>query len=190
MDEDKNKGASPSTVKGITLVNTPINANTPLSSIPLNFLYSYQLIKLDDVVVVVGEYYYNISKGGIKKRSTKRKRSKYPPSKESSDKEIYGNGPDPQVNGLDNDSSPIVFTRENSILVCELNATLDLYKEKVEKLEEKLKFERDNLEDEFKKRDIETKKIHMKQLETMKRECSQGMEIKKYEHQGDLYHSE
>jgi len=49
------------------------------------------LIELDEVVVFVGEHYYNKSKIGIKKTSTKRKRGEDHPNKESSDKEIHGN---------------------------------------------------------------------------------------------------
>jgi len=65
MDQDKNKGAIHSTVKGLTLVNTPIHVSTPLSLIPRNFSYSSQLIKIEDVVVVVGDYYYDNTKRGI-----------------------------------------------------------------------------------------------------------------------------
>jgi len=42
--------------------------------IPSNLSFSSQVIKLDDVVVAVGEYYYNEKNKGINKRTRKRKR--------------------------------------------------------------------------------------------------------------------
>jgi hypothetical protein len=44
----------------------------------------------------------------------------------------------------------------------ELSATLDIYKEKVAKLEEQLKFQKDHLEDDFKKQSTETEQQHKK----------------------------
>jgi hypothetical protein len=70
MDEARNGGAIPSA----TIVNIPIHECTPLNSIPGNFSYSSQLLELEDVVVVVGEYYYNNKTKGIEKISNKRKR--------------------------------------------------------------------------------------------------------------------
>jgi hypothetical protein len=49
------------------------------------------LIELEYVVVVVGEYYYNNSKRGIEKISTKRKIGEDPPNKVSSNKKFHGN---------------------------------------------------------------------------------------------------
>jgi hypothetical protein len=62
MDDDKNRGASLSTIKGLTLISTPIHVGTPLSSILGNFSYSSQLIELEFVMVVAGKYYYKNSK--------------------------------------------------------------------------------------------------------------------------------
>jgi hypothetical protein len=39
-----------------------------------NFSFSSHIMELDEVVVVVGEYYYNNKTIGIEKRSSKRKR--------------------------------------------------------------------------------------------------------------------
>jgi hypothetical protein len=114
MDEDKNRGSIPITVKGITLINTPIHVGTHLSSVLGNFSYYYQLIELEVFVVVVGEYYYSNSKRGIEKISTKRKRGEYPPRKVSFDKAISGKiGSGPQVNVVDNASSLSAFAGGN-----------------------------------------------------------------------------
>jgi hypothetical protein len=43
-------------------------------AIPGNLSFSSQVLELDEVVVLVGEYYYNNKKKGIEKRTNKRKR--------------------------------------------------------------------------------------------------------------------
>jgi hypothetical protein len=86
-------------------VNIPIHACTPLKSIPGNFSYSSQLLELEDVVVVVGEYYYNNSTKGIEKRSNKRKIGETSLNKGSSDRDIVWKSTHiPKVNALENDS--------------------------------------------------------------------------------------
>jgi len=141
MEEDKRKEAIPSIVKGLTLLNTPINASTPLSTILGGFSYSSQLIEFDDAIVVVEEYFYKNSKRGIEKRLAKSKRNEDTSTKGPTDKVIsWKLGKYPQVNAIDTNSTVSAFARENSVSVCELSSTLDIYKEKVAKLEEKLKF--------------------------------------------------
>jgi len=45
-------------------------------TIPSNFSFSSQLLELDEVVVAVGEYYYNNKTKGIEKNSNKIKKGK------------------------------------------------------------------------------------------------------------------
>jgi hypothetical protein len=127
MDEIRNNEMSPSA----TIVNIPIHSCTLLKSIPGNFSFSSQLLELEDVVVVVGEYYYNNSTKGIEKRSSKRKRGETSLNKESFDRMIvWKSGLDPKVNALENASALSAFAGANSVSVCELSASLDIYKRK------------------------------------------------------------
>jgi hypothetical protein len=70
MDQAINSPATPS----VSIVDIPPQECTPLMSIPRKFFFSSQVLKLDEVVVEVGEYYYNEKTKGIEKRSRKRKR--------------------------------------------------------------------------------------------------------------------
>jgi hypothetical protein len=56
---------------------------------------------------------------------------------------------DPKNNAKDTTSSLSAFIGENSITISELNATLDTYKVKVLVLEDQLKKQRNQMEDEF-----------------------------------------
>jgi hypothetical protein len=69
MDHVENSPATPS----IGIIDIPTQECTPLMAIPSDFSSS-QVLKLDEVVVVVGEYYYNDKTKGVEKRSRKRKR--------------------------------------------------------------------------------------------------------------------
>jgi hypothetical protein len=81
LEEDKGKDSNPITIKGISLLASPINLVTPISIISLGFYYSsLQLMNFDDVVVPFGEYYFRKSKRGITKRSTKRKKTEGTPN--------------------------------------------------------------------------------------------------------------
>jgi hypothetical protein len=128
MDEIRNNETCPSA----TMVNIFIDAWNHLKSIPRNFSYSFQLLELEDHVVDVGEYYYNNSTKGIKRRSSKRKRDEASLNKESSDRVIMWKvGPDTKVNALENTSCMSVFVGAKSISVCELSASLDICKTRI-----------------------------------------------------------
>jgi hypothetical protein len=58
----------------VGIINIPPQECTPLMAIPSNLNFSSQVLNLDDVVVVLGEYYYGNKTKGIVKRSNKRKR--------------------------------------------------------------------------------------------------------------------
>jgi hypothetical protein len=49
----------------VGIVNIPIQECTPLMEIPWIFSYSSQVLELEEVVVAVGEYYYNNNTKGI-----------------------------------------------------------------------------------------------------------------------------
>jgi hypothetical protein len=55
------------------IVTIPIEECTPLATIPENVSFTYRELGLDEVVVVVWDYYYNHKTKAIKRRIRKRK---------------------------------------------------------------------------------------------------------------------
>jgi hypothetical protein len=75
-----------------SIVTIPIEECTPLEVIPGNISYTSQELGLDEVVVVVGDYYYIHKTMTIERRINKRKRGESTPKKESSEEEHHMEG--------------------------------------------------------------------------------------------------
>jgi len=94
----------------------------------------------------------------LRRVQPKEKGLKTLPPRDHKTKQFHGSyGKYPRVNSIDTNSSINVFARENLFFVWELSSTLDIYKERVVELEEKLKFQKPQLEDDFKQQSNETK---------------------------------
>jgi hypothetical protein len=79
----------------------------------------------DQVVVAVGEYYYNNKTKGIEKISNKRKEGRDKSSQGSSKRSIeWRVGPEPKDNAIQTASTLNAFAGENAMFVYELVACL------------------------------------------------------------------
>jgi hypothetical protein len=91
-------------------------------------MYTSHVIELDDVVVVVGEYYYKNKTMAIERRMNKRKRREFSLHKESSERNIkWKEGSNHKENAMQNSSTLNVFPGANAMLVCELGEALCYY---------------------------------------------------------------
>jgi hypothetical protein len=70
------------------IVTILIEECTPLATIPGNISYTSQELGLDEVVVVVGDYYYSKKTRDIERRTTKRKRGEVTLKQESTEMSI------------------------------------------------------------------------------------------------------
>jgi hypothetical protein len=120
-----------------TKYNTiPIEECTPLASIPGNISYTSQELGMDDVVVVVGEYYYNHKTRDIERRINKRKRGESTLKQESSERSIkWKVGKDPKENVIQTTSTLNAFVGANVMSVYEIGEALDVSRARVVELE-------------------------------------------------------
>jgi hypothetical protein len=123
--------SNPST-PNVGIVNIPPQECTPLMAIPGNLTFSSQVLNLDDVVVVVGDYYYSHRTKGIEKRSHKRKRGDTTNNQSSTKRVIeWKAGPYPKENAIQVASVLHAFAGENAMFVYEVTTTLTLHKLKL-----------------------------------------------------------
>jgi hypothetical protein len=122
-----------------SIVTIPVEECTPLADIPKKKSYNSQVLELDDVVVVVGEYYYTNKIMAIDRRTNNRKRGESSIKKESYDKNIKWKASlDPKENKIQTTLALNGFVGENAMSLYELGEALDISRTRLVELEETL----------------------------------------------------
>jgi hypothetical protein len=135
-------------------------------AIPRNFSYSSQVLELDNVVVVVGEYYYNNKTREIERRSNKRKRGEYSLSQEYFERNIkWKAGQTLRKMKYIIASSLNAFAGANAMSVYELGEALDISRARVVELEGALNTIKDSLDDEFRKEANTAEQLHKEEMQ-------------------------
>jgi len=119
-------------------------------AIPSNLTFSSQVLNLDDVVVIVGDYYYNHRTKGIEKRSHKRKRGDTTSSQSSTKRVIeWKAGSYPEENVIQVAFMLHVFAGSNAMSIYKVTTALSTARAKTVELEKELKTKKDNIYFEF-----------------------------------------
>jgi hypothetical protein len=112
--------------------------------------FSSQVLNLEDIVVVVGEYYYSHRTKGIEKRSHKRKRGDTTRSQSSTKRfNEWELGSDPKENSIHATYVLHAFAGENTMSIYEVTIALDTAQAKIVELEKKLSTQQEGISVEF-----------------------------------------